>query len=103
MKTTRFRITPPRKLAGERGFEPLLHGPEPCVLPLDDSPATEKRDNCPGSSALRLSLHNQSSIQYSTFTVTGSRLYLLAICKSSGYVMNDLREVIIQRCYESQN
>ena len=26
-------------LAGEPGFEPGLHGPEPCVLPLDDSPA----------------------------------------------------------------
>lgn len=25
-------------LAGERGFEPLLYGPEPYVLPLDDSP-----------------------------------------------------------------
>ena len=25
-------------LAGERGFEPLLYGPEPHVLPLDDSP-----------------------------------------------------------------
>ena len=27
-------------LAGEPGFEPGLHGPEPCVLPLDYSPAT---------------------------------------------------------------
>ena len=26
-------------MAGERGFEPLLYGPEPHVLPLDDSPA----------------------------------------------------------------
>ncbi len=26
-------------LAGERGFEPPLYGPEPHVLPLDDSPA----------------------------------------------------------------
>lgn len=25
-------------LAGERGFEPPLYGPEPHVLPLDDSP-----------------------------------------------------------------
>ncbi len=25
-------------MAGERGFEPLLYGPEPHVLPLDDSP-----------------------------------------------------------------
>lgn len=31
------------KLAGEPGFEPGLHGPEPCVLPLDDSPATLKK------------------------------------------------------------
>jgi hypothetical protein len=27
------------KLAGEPGFEPGLRGPEPRVLPLDDSPA----------------------------------------------------------------
>ncbi len=26
------------EMAGERGFEPLLYGPEPHVLPLDDSP-----------------------------------------------------------------
>ena len=26
-------------LAGEPGFEPGLHDPESCVLPLDDSPA----------------------------------------------------------------
>ena len=25
-------------MAGEQGFEPRYHGPEPCVLPLDDSP-----------------------------------------------------------------
>ena len=25
-------------MVGERGFEPLLYGPEPYVLPLDDSP-----------------------------------------------------------------
>jgi hypothetical protein len=25
-------------LAGVRGFEPLLYGPEPHVLPLDDTP-----------------------------------------------------------------
>ena len=31
-------IYPPGKLAGEPGFEPGLHGPEPCVLPLDYSP-----------------------------------------------------------------
>ncbi|GAH48837.1 unnamed protein product, partial [marine sediment metagenome] len=31
-----------KTLAGEPGFEPGLHGPEPCVLPLDDSPATPK-------------------------------------------------------------
>ena len=27
------------RVAGERGFEPPLYGPEPYVLPLDDSPA----------------------------------------------------------------
>src|SRR5215510_7381309 len=26
-------------LAGRQGFEPRFHGPEPCVLPLDDLPA----------------------------------------------------------------
>jgi hypothetical protein len=26
-------------LAGRQGFEPRYHGPEPCVLPLDDLPA----------------------------------------------------------------
>ena len=30
-------------LAGEPGFEPGLHGPEPCVLPLDVSPATPQK------------------------------------------------------------
>src|SRR6185503_9022091 len=25
-------------LAGRQGFEPRYHGPEPCVLPLDDLP-----------------------------------------------------------------
>ncbi len=34
------------KLAGEPGFEPGLHGPEPCVLPLDDSPVT-RHDELP--------------------------------------------------------
>ena len=29
------------KLAGEEGFEPSLHGPEPCVLPLDYSPVPD--------------------------------------------------------------
>src|SRR6266851_4548953 len=28
-----------RSLAGRQGFEPRFHGPEPCVLPLDDLPA----------------------------------------------------------------
>ena len=32
-------------LAGERGFEPLLYGPEPHVLPLDDSPKEMQRNN----------------------------------------------------------
>ena len=31
------------KLAGEPGFEPGLHGPEPCVLPLDYSPETPQK------------------------------------------------------------
>ena len=31
------------KLAGEVGFEPTLPGPEPGVLPLDDSPATPQK------------------------------------------------------------
>lgn len=30
-----------QKLAGEPGFEPSLRGPEPCALPLDDSPKTD--------------------------------------------------------------
>lgn len=36
---------PARKefLAGEAGFEPALHAPEACVLPLDDSPTWSKR------------------------------------------------------------
>ncbi len=29
-------------LAGEPGFEPGLHGPEPCVLPLNYSPTDPK-------------------------------------------------------------
>ncbi len=32
-----------KKLDGGEGFEPSLHGPEPCVLPLDYSPATDVR------------------------------------------------------------
>ncbi len=36
MKETRLRI-----MAGEPGFEPGLPGPEPGVLPLDYSPATD--------------------------------------------------------------
>ena len=31
------------KLAGEVGFEPTLHDPESCVLPLDDSPVPSKK------------------------------------------------------------
>ena len=27
-----------RGLAGRQGLEPRFHGPEPCVLPLDDRP-----------------------------------------------------------------
>ena len=30
-------------LAGRQGFEPRFHGPEPCVLPLDDLPSGEHR------------------------------------------------------------
>ena len=26
-------------MAGRQGFEPRFHGPEPCVLPLDEQPA----------------------------------------------------------------
>jgi hypothetical protein len=37
-KRLKMRLT--SQLAGEPGFEPGLHGPEPCVLPLDDSPAS---------------------------------------------------------------
>ena len=32
-----------KTLAGEPGFELGLHGPEPCVLPLDDSPVTPQK------------------------------------------------------------
>lgn len=41
MKVTRFRMSPLDEMAGEAGFEPALPGPEPGVLPLDYSPATE--------------------------------------------------------------
>ena len=30
-------------MAGDGGFEPPLTGPEPAVLPLDESPTTPKR------------------------------------------------------------
>ncbi len=43
MKTTRLSSMKMIKLAGEEGFEPSLRGPEPRVLPLDDSPATDVR------------------------------------------------------------
>ena len=40
----------PGLLAGRQGFEPRFHGPEPCVLPLDDLPsgATRKRSRRSG-------------------------------------------------------
>ena len=41
MKVTRLSSMKMIKLAGEEGFEPSLTGPEPAVLPLDDSPVTD--------------------------------------------------------------
>ena len=37
-----------KELAGEEGFEPSLPGPEPAVLPLDDSPATDVTESKSG-------------------------------------------------------
>ncbi len=37
--STTAKVTTSKNLAGEEGFEPSLHGPEPGVLPLDYSPA----------------------------------------------------------------
>ena len=34
---------PKEELAGRQGFEPRYHGPEPCVLPLNDLPAARFR------------------------------------------------------------
>lgn len=52
-------------LAGEQGFEPRFYGPEPYVLPLDDSPVLDAcysmldaRYNC-------LSIQDQASFSYS--------------------------------------
>ena len=39
---TRLLIRLSQNLAGEEGFEPSLHDPESCVLPLDDSPVPLK-------------------------------------------------------------
>ena len=36
---TNSLVEPKEELAGRQGFEPRYHGPEPCVLPLNDLPA----------------------------------------------------------------
>ena len=58
----------PKKVAGEQGFEPRYYGPEPHVLPLDDSPnlySDCKFINYQAKSQLFFgALHNDLQAQY---------------------------------------